>query len=272
MNDILYYLKLEWSKYSKNWLVRVLFLTFTILFPFVIFLGKEVFENVPPPFPSYTMFYEFPTVWDYQGHVGNWLVSFCLGFLIIYMVTSEVDYRTMRQGVINGMTRKEFFLAKFSSVIALSIYATLLFYVTAIIIGIFNTEAPDIELIFDNNYAGFRFFLMSMGYLSFAFLLAIIIRRGFLSLLAYFSYMMFVETIIRAFHLYYFQHRSVLFYPMNAIEDIMPNKLYSYADFWMKNEFENGFLLSNMESAIAGLIYTTIFIAGSWFFFKNSDL
>jgi hypothetical protein len=59
---------------------------------------------------------------------------------------------------------------------------------------------------------------------------------------------------------------------MNAIEDIMPNKLYSYADFWMKNEFENGFLLSNMESAIAGLIYTTIFIAGSWFFFKNSDL
>ena len=273
MNKILYYFNLEWSKYKRNWLARVLFFAFVILFPFCIFLGKEIFENVPPPFPSYKTFYEFPTVWDYQGHVGNWLVSFCLGFLMIYMITSEVDYKTMRQGVINGMSRKEFFISKLVAMVAMALFATFLYYITTIVIGIVNTESPDLELIFDNNWAGIRFFIMSIGYMSLGLLIGMVVRRGFLSLLLYFSYMMFIESILRGIHLYYFESRSILFYPTNAIEDLMPNKLYEFADsLWIKEAFGNSFLLSHTEAMITSSIYISIFIYLAWLAFRKKDL
>ena len=70
----------------------------------------------------------------------------------------------------------------------------------------------------------------------FCFFVAVWIRKGTLAILVYFSYIMFIEPVIRAIHLYYFNNRSTLFYPMNVVEDLMPNPFLSCLMYgWKRN-------------------------------------
>ena len=263
---------LEWLKFRKNSVVIVLSALFVGLFPFIILTGKKVFNNVPPPLPSSIVFYEFPTVWDYQGYAGNWLVSFCLGFMMVYMVTSEVSNRTQRQAIINGMTRKEYWFSKLSVLIFMALVATAMYVVSSIVLGVTHTEGYDFEIIWDNNNAIIRFFEMCLGYLSFAFFIAIWIRKGTLAILTYFSYIMFLEPIIRAIHLNYFRNRSSLFYPMNVIEDLMPNPFFKLPDVWIEKEWGFKILLSHTEALGGSIFFIAIFMSLSWWLFMKRDI
>lgn len=265
-------LYLEWLKFRKNNVVLAIIALFTLLFPFIILTGKRVFSNVPPPIPGSITFYEFPTVWDYQGYVGNWLVSILLGFLVVYMVTFEFSNKTQRQSIINGITRKEYWLAKLLVIAAISAGATILYTISSLVLGFVHTEGYDFEIIWDNNFAIIRFLLMCMAYLSFALLVAMLVRKGTLAILVYFSYLMFLEPIIRVIHLYYFQSRAMLFFPMNVIEDLMPNPFFKLPDVWIEKEWGFKALLSHYEAAGVSLVYTAIFIALSWYLFRKRDM
>jgi ABC-type transport system involved in multi-copper enzyme maturation permease subunit len=134
-------------------LAKALSAIFVALFPLIILTGKKVFANVPPPMPGSITFYEFPTVWDYQGYVGNWFVSFCLGFMMVYMITSEVSNRTQRQSIINGLTRKEYWLSKITVLVSLSVVATLIYVISSLLLGIIHTDG----------YTNVRSFLYFIG-------------------------------------------------------------------------------------------------------------
>lgn len=263
---------IEFLKFRKNSVIIVLSALFILFFPFIILTGKRIFSHLPPPFPSSVTFYEFPTVWDYQGYVGNWLVCFFLGFMMIYIITSEISNRTMRQSIINGQTRKDYWIGKILVMLAISIIATLLYFISCIMLGVTHTDGYEISIIWDNNFANIRFFLMCIGYLSFAMFLAYLIRKGTLTILIYFAYVLFVEIILRAIHLNYFKHRSVLFYPMNVVEDLMPNPFFRIPDFVSKDQFDFKILLSYNEAMLVSVIYISIFIYLGWYRFMKKDI
>jgi ABC-type transport system involved in multi-copper enzyme maturation permease subunit len=265
-------LEIEYLKFRKNSVIVVLSILFVIFFPFIILSGKELLSHFPPPFPSSTVLYEFPTVWDYQGYVGNWMVSILLGFFMIYTITSEVSNRTLRQSIINGQTRFDYWISKVLVMVSLSIFATIVYGLSCIILGLIHTDGYDFAIIWDNNFAMIRFFLMSMGYLSMAMLFALWIRKGTLTILVYFSYIMFIELIFRGIHLNYFRNRSVLFYPQNIIEDLMPNPLLRIPDFLSKDQLGFKILLSYNEAIFITLGLISLFIYLSWVRFVRKDV
>jgi ABC-2 type transport system permease protein len=265
-------LKIEWLKFRKNSTVVVLLSSFTLLMPFIILAGKSFFKNVPPPLPSSSVFYEFPTVWDYQGYVGNWLVCFLLGYVIIHIYSTEVSNRTHRQTIINGYTKQEYWLSKMLVVIALSLAATLLYYVSSILLGLWHTSNVEIELIFDNNYAAPRFFLMSISYLSFALLMAIVIKRGMLALLIYFASVMIIEPLLRMLHVYYFKSRWSLFYPLNSTEDLMPNPFFKLPGMLMEQTWGFKIMLTYQEATLTTIIYLIIIVWLGRYLFLRKDL
>lgn len=222
--------------------------------------------------PSSKLFYEFPTVWDYQGYIGNWMVPFCLGFLAIHIVTSEVSNRTMRQNIIIGMTRKEFFYSKFYTITLLALTATIVYALSTIFIGIIHTEGYDLELIFDNNWAILRYFLLCMGYMSFALMLAFLIRKGTLTILFYFLYVMMLEPIFMVIHVYYFKNSSRNYWPMNSIEDLMPFPLFKIPDYYMNKQWDFNILLPYSNAIVMTLIYTSIFTFIAYKSFMKRDI
>lgn len=265
-------LKTEYKKFRYSSTVSLLFIVFSIIFPFAILGGKTFLKNPEPPLPSNAIFYEFPTVWEYQGYIGNWLVFFILGFMVLHMFTSEVSYKTMRQNIIAGYTKKEYFVAKFGVIVGLAIYATILYAISCLAYGMTHTPGFDFELVFDNNWAISRFFIMCMGYLSFAFLVANLLRSGGLSMFLYFAFPLIVEPIMKLGLLWSFKNSAMNYVPLNTIEDLMTIPLIRTSSDFLTNDMGIEIVNDFPTTITFSIIYTLIFIGLSWWKFIKSDV
>ncbi|HNN32264.1 MAG TPA: ABC transporter permease, partial [Chitinophagaceae bacterium] len=84
--------------------------------------------------------FAFPEAWHTIAYFSSWFVL-VPSILIIMIISNEYTYKTNRQNVIDGWSRKEFILSKLFIVIIVSIIATLMFTIITIILGLnYSTE------------------------------------------------------------------------------------------------------------------------------------
>ena len=266
-----YLIALEWKKWNKNIAFRVLMAFYLILLPAILLTGKRI-EHLPPPIGTNEVFYIFPTVWTYLGYVGNWLSFFFLGFLSVLIITTEYSNRTLRQNIINGISRKAFFLSKLYFVLTISLFATIYFTFCVLVIGYFNTDVVFFNKVFQHASYIPRYFLMCSSYMIFGLFLGFLIKRTGIALFLYLSYIMFIEMILRwGVHANLIRHKSMHFYPMNATEDLIPIPFTDQAQHFLREYGFEMFLTSN-EAIITTLAYTLLFIATTYLIIRRSDL
>lgn len=266
-------LKLEWLKQKDYILFKLLVIAYLVFLPAMLFVGKKLDMGPNAPFNPQTQFFHFPTIWGWLGYIGNWMVFFVLGFMAVLMVTNEYSNRTLRQNVITGLKREEFFWSKLIFITALATAATLYYSLCAIVIGLlhvddtlyFSTVFKDADLIP-------RYWLMAMGYMSFGLLVGILIKRTGIALFIFLAYSMVIEVVWRwVVHFNIFKNITMSFYPLNAMEDLAPVPVAEFASDMLKN---HGFrlLLTPWEAVITTVIYTSLFFFWSYKRLKNSDL
>lgn len=171
------------------------------------------------------------------------------------------------------MTKNEYFIAIGVRLLILSIFFTLLYSISVLISGLSHTESPDLLLIADNNWAPLRYFLLYLGYTSFALMIGFLIRRGTLALLFYFSYIIMLEPIFRwIVHYNITKDRGMLFWPINAFEDLMPMPLLKLSESAIKTNTDINLLLSYREAATVSLVYIMVFVAIAYYNFVKKDL
>ena len=264
-------LKLEWSKFSGNTVISLLMTFFVVFFPCCLYFGKFA-DNIPDFIPFKVDIFDFPHIWEYLGYAGNWIVFFFLGVLVIYTVTIEVSNKTMRQAIIMGMSRKEFFISKLLIVLCLSCFAALFYSLLSMGFGWWNTDDFTLGAMMDNAFAISRFFLMSFGYMTFALFLAFLFRKAGLAVFFYISYMIIIEPLMKILtRQYLFSNKFVNYFPMNAVEDLMPSPLFKLTEK-IPNDIDFPFLLNMSEAAILTVVYTGIFIALTYTMFLKRDL
>lgn len=266
---ILHLLKLEWKKLVTYNLFRILVALYIALLPLGFLIGTNI--NLPDETGGTNSFYTFPKVWDALGYAGNWMSFFFLGFLGVLLVTNEFSYKTLRQNLITGMSRQEYFLGKYVFMIAISLAATLYYAIVALGVGFYYTDYVIIERVTQHINFIPRFFLMNFAYMNFAFLLGILLRRMGLALFLYFIYTLVIEMVLRYyFHAEIFGKNSASrnYYPLNAFEDLAP---FPIPDFGPSAEMPNFFLEPSL-AVILTLIYSGIFIFISYKVFIKKDL
>lgn len=268
---MLYLLQLEWLKQKKHKSFLLLAGLFLFLLPSSLLIAKSI-KTWPPPINTPQTFFQFPDVFIYLGYVGNWLCFFLLGFHAVSIVTQEFGNRTLRQNIIAGLTRADVFRTKVSYIFVASFFATLYFGLVAFIFGLTHTDALYDSVVLKNIDYLPRFFLMCLGYMSFGLLLGTWIRRTGTALFLYFSYVLFIELILRwGVHMNLFQHRSMHFYPMNAIEDLAPIPFAEFAKGFEK-QMDFGFFLSPQEAMITTSVYIILFLTGTYLLIAKRDL
>jgi len=162
MNTAIRLLKLEFTKFKDHSLIIILFMLYFIISILGVMIGKS-FNSLPGGFIRPEAIYEFPLVWDVLGYIGSHTAFFFLGLSGVFMVVNEVTYKTFRQNIISGLTRKEYFLSKVLSIIVISAAAALLYGIVSSLYGIIHTKSWDFIDIWDNSYAMSRYFLMTLG-------------------------------------------------------------------------------------------------------------
>jgi len=263
-------LQLEWSKFRKNSVISLLMVFFLLFFPLSLYFGS-VLDKVADFFPMKVDILAAPLIWDYLGYAGNWIVFFFLGVMVIYTVTVDVTNKTMRQNIITGMSRTEYYLAKVSVILVLATVATLYYFLLAVIIGGLNTDGSSISEILKNDLAVPRFWLMSFAYMNFALLIAFVIRKAGVAVFIYLTYILMGEPLIKIWLQKYLSESTVMNYlPMNSVEDLMPAPVFKMAENLTTDGSE--VLLGHGQAAIATTIYAVIFIFLSYRFFLSKDM
>ncbi len=269
---MLHLLQLEWKKFHKNIVFRVLAILYMIALPagFILLYSIPKPEEVQLEIQSFFM---FPNIWQYIGFAGNWAVFFLFGFAMILSVTMEFSNKTMRQNIITGMTRRDYFLAKFVWAIALSLMATAYYVAVCLCIGFFQTDTVYMsKLLQEIGYVP-RYFLMSLGFMSIALLVGLLLRRTGLALVFYLMYNIALEPLIRyGIHMRYVaKNKSIHFYPFNSMEDLVPIPFLDMLDEFIE-EYHFTMLLEPGEALITSSIYTVLFFAWSYYLLRRRDL
>jgi ABC-type transport system involved in multi-copper enzyme maturation permease subunit len=265
-------LKIEWLKYGKSSLLWFVLGFFAILIPGKMTSMVQV-NKMPPPIPDPGSFSQLPLIWEFQAYNASWQTFFFLGFLSIFLVTSEFSNRTAKQNIIQGMTRSSFFASKLLDIIVLAFVTMIYFGGVTILIGINNTPEWSFDMLWGENMPLIRYFVMSLGYMSFGLMVAFLIRKTGPALITYFGYGLFLEVAIRyGVHSKIFPGSSQFYYPLNAMEDLAPMPLFKMIPDFMSKQELGITLLSTEAALITSLIYIFLFTGISYYSFLKRDI
>lgn len=258
---MLHLLKLEWLKQKEYILFRVLMIAYVVFLPAILMIGKKLPKVTGEMFDPQIMLFHFPSVWEFLGYIGNWLTFFIFGFMAVLIITNEYGNRTLRQNVISGIHRSEWFWSKFLFIAAISLFASLYYFLCSISIGLFHAMGDTIYMstVFKNSEYTIRYFLMCLGYMSFGMLVGVLVKRTGLALFAFIGYVFFLEPTFRGIYMYLFQNKGMHYFPTNVMEDMCPMPFTEMAEEFIE---ENGFSLLVEPSLAMVLVIGYILLFG----------
>jgi len=170
--------------------------------------------------------YHFPDVWlNLVWWSGFFKVL--LGIMVVISITNEYTYRTIRQNVIDGLSRWEFLLSKILMNVVLSATSVVLIFFIAAITGFIYTPEINWQYVFTDLEFYPVYFLELLSFLSYALMLGILVQRsGLTIILLLLSYML--EAIIKA-NVDDYLPWLIQFFPMESISALVPIPFYRYA-------------------------------------------
>ena len=137
--------------------------------------------------------FSFPEAWRTVAFFSS-LFIFIPAIIVIMLITNEYTYKTHRQNIIDGWTRRSFMTGKLVDVILLSLLVTALYAIVALATGMANTNDPKASYWGLSYYIGL-FGLSAFSQLSIAFLIGMLVRKSFIALAIFAFYGIILEPI-----------------------------------------------------------------------------
>lgn len=186
-------IRIEFIKLRKLKSLRAIFLIYAIVSPLALYAVSTFIGNfMGPMLPKGWSALQFPNVWAVATYSSSYL-NILMGVLAIIVITNEYRYKTLRQHVIDGLSLQQAVLAKFFVVMFFSFIVSLYTGLVAIVFGVVNS-VHDLPFYRDIHHLGL-YFLQTMCYFSFAFMIASWIKRTAISVIV-FILSFLVESII----------------------------------------------------------------------------
>jgi ABC-2 type transport system permease protein len=206
--------------------------------------------------------YHFPDVWQNLTYIATYF-HIIPGILMVMSITNEFSYKTIRQNVIDGLSRTEFLLSKLSLALLISLGSTLFISLFVIITGSIYSPEGTWEYFF--RYTEFvpGFFLNTFTFLCYAFLLGLLVRKAGLSI-ALLIFIFPIEYIFTA-NLPDSMDAIKDYFPMHALNNLVTNPFGKYIFIEIRDYI-------SLDSLVASLVYLAGFIGVSWLKLQKSDL
>lgn len=260
-------LAIEWLKIRKLKATYIILLAFVVLLPVWMIamnywfgmMNRELHYQF---FPSTKELWTFPTVWKFITWSASWF-NYILGILIIILTTQEFSNRTLRQHVIDGLSRREVIFSKFLVVLKLAGFATLYVFLTGLVFGLWQSDEIDL---YTNLHFVFLFFIQTVCYFGFVFVVSLLIKRAAISILIFYGYL-FVEMIAGLF----LPGNVYAFMPANVMAKLTP---MPFLEIITKASADKGriLILDTWQIALVGIGYMLLFYLFAYIRLRRRDL
>lgn len=166
--------KLSLNRKSKTLILVSFFLPFLIII--IASLKIPVFGLFTLELKSMEVF-NFPEIW----HINTYFASqfkFIFAIVIVSMISTEYTNNTIKQNLIDGLSKKEFILSKFYVIVLFSFISTCLIGCISLFIGIYYSSNIEAALIFKGTEFLIAYFIKLIGFFSLCLFFGILIKRS----------------------------------------------------------------------------------------------
>jgi ABC-type transport system involved in multi-copper enzyme maturation permease subunit len=194
-------LTIEWLKlknYKVFWVLFALYFLGLVIVCSGGMLLLEYIKNHGGDFkgidPTIIPLYDFPDVWQNTTYIATFFKLF-LAFIVIISISNEINYRTLRQNIIDGLSKREFLISKLNLIVSLSALATIFLFLLGFILGMIYSNVRSIDIIFSELEFLPAHFLEVCTFLSLAFLLSVVIKKSGFVIVLLFMYTLIFEPV-----------------------------------------------------------------------------
>jgi hypothetical protein len=169
-------------------------------------------------------------------------------------ITNEYTYKTHRQNIIDGWSRNQFMISKMIDVFIICLLATLLYVITAFVIGTLNVGNTKVNFWEGTKYIGL-FFLQVFSQLSIALLIAFLVRKAFIALGLFLFYYFPLEPFMVAMAK---KHANDIgeYLPLEISDRLIPFPRWLTRD---ENKWK-----ALLEQSNTHILYTVLLILTTW--------
>ena len=274
-------LSIELHKLKYNKSAKVISIVYFILISFIALIASIEFN-----FGSFHFriadqgIFNFPFIWHFNTWVAAILKLF-LAIVIVSMMANEYSNRTLKQNLIDGLSKKEFVLSKFLTVVLFAMVSTLFVFIVSLILGLIFSDYNEIGIIFSDTEYLLAYFINLIGFFSFCLFLGILVKRSAFAL-GFLLIWSIMEGIIYSFLKWEMFRNSDLadniiqLFPLASMSNLIKepfSRLGSVqsAANQLGEAFDKDYSVQFMTVLIV-LTWTCLFVYGSYAVLKKRDL
>lgn len=276
-------LKIELFKIWHNKTSRFLILAYFLLLFSIAILSTIKIEIGPIQFYLAEQgIFNFPYIWHFNTFVIA-LFKLFFAVVIVAMIGNEYSYRTLKQNLIDGMTKKDFLKSKLYAILAFVACSTFLVFCISLLLGGLYSDYNELAIVFSEMDYLLAYALKLFGFFTFCLFLALLVKRaafalGFLALwqvaegIAYGLMRWKLSDLIPALS----AEQVIQFFPLQALGNLIPEPFTRLSAIQnIANQLGEGLNRDYNISIFSLLIvfsWSLIFIWASYKLLKKRDL
>ncbi|KRD61814.1 excinuclease ABC subunit B [Flavobacterium sp. Root935] len=274
-------ISIELQKIWMNKASRILTLTYFILLSFIALIAAIKFDIGVFKFHLAEMgIFNFPFIWHFNTYVAA-ILKFFLAIVIVSMMANEYSYGTLKQNLIDGLSKKEFILSKFLTVVLFAFGSTVFVFIMSLILGLFFSSYTEFDIIFSDLDYLLAFFVKLTGFFSFCLFLGILVKRSAFALgfLLVWSIIEGIAKGVLAFKIFPDSNtgeKVMQFFPLESMSNLIVNpgpRLSVIKNIGSQMGIDTDMDYSvNYFTVLIVLTWTFLFVYFSYKLLKNRDL
>ena len=271
-------LNIEIHKLKHNKASKVLIIIYFVLLTSIALIAAIKFDIGPIQFHLADQgIFNFPYIWHFNTFMAA-IFKFFLLLVIVSMMANEYSNKTLKQNLIDGLSKKEFVLSKFYTVILLALISTVFVFIVSIALGYSYSDFNELSIVTTDLEYLFAFFVKLVGFLSFGLFLGILVKRSAFAVGAMLVWVM-IEGFAKGMLYWKFKPNVddvMQFFPIEAMANLIkePFTRLSAVKTVAKQvgeDLSKDFSVQPLDILIVA-IWTTLFICFSYRLLKMRDL
>ncbi|NAS32666.1 ABC transporter permease subunit [Flavobacteriaceae bacterium R38] len=171
-------LQIEFIKLWNNRASKFLIISYFVLLTSIALIAAIKFDIGPIQFHLAEQgIFNFPYIWHFNTFITA-IFKLFLAIVIVSMMANEYSNKTLKQNLIDGLSKKEFIWSKFLTVISFSLISTVFVFIISLILGLIFSDYNELPIIFSDLEYLFAFFVKLLGFFSFCLFLGIFVKRS----------------------------------------------------------------------------------------------
>jgi ABC-type transport system involved in multi-copper enzyme maturation permease subunit len=219
--------------------------------------------------------FNFPMVWHITTYFSA-LFKFFFAIVVVSMIGNEYSNKTLKQNLIDGLSKQEFILSKFYAIAFFSLISTLIIFCISLILGLVYSSYNEINIIIREIEFLPAYFIKLVGFFSFCLFLGVLAKRSAFALAFLFVDFIF-EWIV--FGLISWKSDMALaikvqnFFPLTSMSNLIkqPFQRVAMTKFPNKNDLDYDYAV-HFDSMLIVALWVVVFVYLSYYLLKKRDL